>query len=84
MSEAASLSLQTTVQEDKTDYTITLHSASVAPFVWLDVENIPGRFSSNGFLMASRKVTVSFNPWRPTSVAELSKSLSVTSLRDVY
>uniref|UniRef100_A0A3Q1J3Y4 Beta-mannosidase n=1 Tax=Anabas testudineus TaxID=64144 RepID=A0A3Q1J3Y4_ANATE len=72
------------VHEYKTDYTITLHSAAVAPFVWLDVGNIPGRFSSNGFLMVSRNVTVSFNPWRPTSVAELSKSLTITSLRDVY
>uniref|UniRef100_A0A8C4NSR8 Beta-mannosidase n=1 Tax=Dicentrarchus labrax TaxID=13489 RepID=A0A8C4NSR8_DICLA len=72
------------VQEDKTGYTVTLHSASVAPFVWLDVGNIPGRFSSNGFLMASRNRTVSFTAWRPTSVAELSRSLTVTSLRDVY
>uniref|UniRef100_A0A8C4NSL6 Beta-mannosidase n=1 Tax=Dicentrarchus labrax TaxID=13489 RepID=A0A8C4NSL6_DICLA len=67
-----------------TGYTVTLHSASVAPFVWLDVGNIPGRFSSNGFLMASRNRTVSFTAWRPTSVAELSRSLTVTSLRDVY
>uniref|UniRef100_A0A3Q3KHT1 Beta-mannosidase n=1 Tax=Mastacembelus armatus TaxID=205130 RepID=A0A3Q3KHT1_9TELE len=66
------------------DYTVTLHSASVAPFVWLDVGNIPGRFSSNGFLMVSRNMTVSFNAWRPTSVAELSKYLTITSLRDVY
>lgn len=84
MTDTVSLSLQAKVHEDKTDYTITLHSAAVAPFVWLDVGNIPGRFSSNGFLMVSRNVTVSFNPWRPTSVAELSKSLTITSLRDVY
>nr|XP_046269073.1 beta-mannosidase isoform X2 [Scatophagus argus] len=72
------------VQEDKTGYAITLRSASVAPFVWLDVGNIPGRFSSNGFLMVSRNRTVSFNAWRPTSVAELSTSLTITSLVDVY
>lgn len=84
MTDTVTLSLQATVQEDKSNYTITLHSASIAPFVWLDVGNIPGRFSSNGFLMVSGRVTVSFKPWRPTSVAELSDSLSVTSLRDVY
>ncbi|XP_039993181.1 beta-mannosidase [Xiphias gladius] len=72
------------VQEDKTGFTVTLHSASVAPFVWLDVGDVPGRFSSNGFLMVSRNVTVGFNAWRPTSVAELSRSLAVTSLTDVY
>lgn len=81
---AVCVSLQAKVQEDKTGYTVSLHSSSVAPFVWLDVGNIPGRFSSNGFLMVSRNRTVSFNAWRPTSVAELSGSLTVTSLRDVY
>nr|XP_020515476.1 beta-mannosidase [Labrus bergylta] len=74
------------VEEDETggSYSVTLHSDSVAPFVWLDVGNVPGRFTSNGFLMVTRSTTVSFTAWRPTSVAELSRSLSVTSLRDVY
>ncbi|KAF3845161.1 hypothetical protein F7725_008324 [Dissostichus mawsoni] len=72
------------VQEDKSLLTITLHSFAVAPFVWLDVGNIPGRFSSNGFLMLSANTTVSFNAWRPTSAAELSKVLTITSLADVY
>lgn len=72
------------VQEDKTGYTVTLQSDAIAPFVWLDVGNVPGRFSSNGFLMLSRNRTVDFNPWSPTSVAELSASLTVTSLRDIY
>ncbi|XP_054470134.1 beta-mannosidase [Anoplopoma fimbria] len=72
------------VQEDKAGYSVTLHSASVALFVWLDVGNVPGRFSSNGFLMVSRNRAVSFNAWRDTSVAELSTALTITSLRDVY
>uniref|UniRef100_A0A3P8NCU1 Beta-mannosidase n=1 Tax=Astatotilapia calliptera TaxID=8154 RepID=A0A3P8NCU1_ASTCA len=67
-----------------TCFSVTLHSDSVAPFVWLDVGNIPGRFSSNGFLMVSRNRTVDFNAWRPTSVAELTASLTITSLRDIY
>uniref|UniRef100_A0AAX7UEP9 Beta-mannosidase n=1 Tax=Astatotilapia calliptera TaxID=8154 RepID=A0AAX7UEP9_ASTCA len=72
------------VEEKKTCFSVTLHSDSVAPFVWLDVGNIPGRFSSNGFLMVSRNRTVDFNAWRPTSVAELTASLTITSLRDIY
>lgn len=72
------------VQEDKSGFTVTLQSAAVAPFVWLDVGNIPGRFSSNGFLMVTRNATISFDAWHPTSVAELSRSLTVTSLMDVY
>ncbi|XP_068195746.1 beta-mannosidase isoform X2 [Antennarius striatus] len=72
------------VQEDGAGYTITLHSAAVAAFVWLDVGDVPGRFSSNGFLMVSRNTTAVFDAWRPTSVTELSRSLTVTSLRDIY
>ncbi|KAL3968559.1 perforin 1 [Sarotherodon galilaeus] len=72
------------VEEKKTCFSVTLHSDSVAPFVWLDVGNIPGRFSSNGFLMVSRNRTVDFTAWRPTSVAELTASLTITSLRDIY
>lgn len=72
------------VQEDESGFSVTLRSDAVAPFVWLDVGNIPGRFSSNGFLMVTADRTVGFTPWRPTSVSELSTSLTVTSLRDIY
>lgn len=72
------------VQEDETGYSVTLHSTSVASFVWLDVGNVPGRFGSNGFLMVTRNRTVSFTAWHSTSVSELSASLSIMTLRDVY
>ncbi|XP_076002860.1 beta-mannosidase [Genypterus blacodes] len=72
------------VQEGQLGFTVTLHSASVAPFVWLDMGDVPGRFSSNGFLMVSRNRTVTFTAWRPVSATELSRSLTVTSLTDVY
>lgn len=73
-----------TVQEAETGLTVTLRSASVAPFVWLDAGDVAGRFSANGFLMVSRNATVAFTAWRPTGAAELSRSLTVTSLADVY
>lgn len=75
---------QVEVREDETRYLLSLRSAAVAPFVWLDVGGIPGRFSSNGFLMVSRNMTVTFHAWQPTSVSELSRALSVKSLRDLY
>lgn len=65
-------------------YAVTLHSAAVAAFVWLDVGSVPGRFDSNGFLLVERNRTLTFSAWRPTSMAELTASLKVTSLRDVY
>ncbi|XP_075905667.1 beta-mannosidase [Nelusetta ayraudi] len=64
--------------------TVTLHSAAVAAFVWLDVGSVPGRFDSNGFLLVERNRTLAFSAWRSTSVAELTASIKVTSLRDVY
>ncbi|KAM8916124.1 beta-mannosidase isoform 3-T4 [Spinachia spinachia] len=63
---------------------VALRSASVAAFVWLDAGDVPGRFSSNGFLMVTRNRTVVFHAGRHTGAAELAGSLVVTSLRDVY
>lgn len=61
-----------------------LKTSAVAPFVWLDVGSIPGRFSDNGFLMTEKTRTVLFHPWKPTSKSELEQSFHVTSLRDIY
>uniref|UniRef100_A0A1A8PYS6 Mannosidase, beta A, lysosomal n=1 Tax=Nothobranchius rachovii TaxID=451742 RepID=A0A1A8PYS6_9TELE len=72
------------VQEDESGFAVTLLSDAVAPFVWLDVGGVPGRFSSNGFLMVSGNRTVRFDAWRPSSVTELSRSLTITTLTDVY
>ncbi|XP_029585172.1 beta-mannosidase-like [Salmo trutta] len=73
------------VQQDETGrYTVALKSSAVAAFVWLDVGDVPGRFSTNGFLMTTRNRTVTFNPWGPTSTQQITLALTVTSLRDVY
>lgn len=72
------------VWEDREAFSVFLQSDAIAPFVWLDVGTVPGRFSSNGFLLVSSNITVSFYPWRPTNITELSQSLTVTSLRGVY
>ncbi|XP_061843640.1 beta-mannosidase [Nerophis lumbriciformis] len=72
------------VQEFSEGLLVQLHSSAIAPFVWLDAGSLPGRFSSNGFLMLSRDRPVVFLPGRPTSVAELATSLTITSLSDVY
>lgn len=61
-----------------------LETSAVAPFVWLDVGSIPGRFSDNGFLMTEKKRTILFYPWKLTSKSELEQSLHVTSLTDIY
>ncbi|KAF5926646.1 hypothetical protein HPG69_001275 [Diceros bicornis minor] len=65
-------------------FVFDLETSAVAPFVWLDVGSIPGRFSDNGFLMTEKTRAVVFHPWKPTSKRELEQSLQVTSLTDIY
>lgn len=66
------------------NYAVTLHSSFPAVYVWLDVDDVPGHFNINGFLMLSPSRTVIFGAWRPTTVEEITAKLHVTSLRDVY
>uniref|UniRef100_A0A8C1P6P8 Beta-mannosidase n=1 Tax=Cyprinus carpio TaxID=7962 RepID=A0A8C1P6P8_CYPCA len=66
------------------NFFVTLHCSFPAVYVWLDVDNIPGHFDVNGFLMLSKKSTVIFGAWRPTTAEEITSNLHITSLRDVY
>uniref|UniRef100_A0A669QB31 Beta-mannosidase n=1 Tax=Phasianus colchicus TaxID=9054 RepID=A0A669QB31_PHACC len=75
--------LSATVSQQDDVYIFDLQTTAIAPFVTLDVGNIKGRFSDNGFLMLERKKVVIFYPWEPTSVEELEKSFTLTSLMDV-
>ncbi|XP_036046975.1 beta-mannosidase isoform X2 [Onychomys torridus] len=65
-------------------FVFDLKTSAIAPFVWLDVGSIPGRFSDNGFLMIEKMRSVLFYPWKLTSKSELQQALSVTSLTDIY
>ncbi|XP_057716107.1 beta-mannosidase isoform X3 [Corythoichthys intestinalis] len=72
------------VRENETELLVDVESQAIAPFVWLDVGDVEGRFGSNGFLMLSRKKTVAFHARRNTSVTQLSRALTVISLSDLY
>lgn len=84
MSDVAPPPVQAVVQQDREGFVVTLRSLAVAPYVWLDVGAILGRFSSNGFLMVTRETVVHFFPWEPTSAADLARALVITTLRDLY
>lgn len=73
-----------TISQQGDTFVFYLKTSAVAPFVWLDVGSIPGRFSDNGFLMTEKTRTVFFYPWKPTSQSELEQSFHVTSLADTY
>uniref|UniRef100_A0A8C9VF12 beta-mannosidase n=1 Tax=Scleropages formosus TaxID=113540 RepID=A0A8C9VF12_SCLFO len=87
LSEAQGLQkprITTQVQQDGDAFAVTIRTSAVAPFLWLDVGDVPGRFDSNGFLMVSESRSARFYPWAPTSAAEVSRALRVTTLRDLY
>lgn len=65
-------------------YVFTLISTYPVPFVWLDVGNIAGRFSDNGFLLTEYKTAIYFYAWKPTTAADLEKTLHIITLRDIY
>ncbi|KAM4708161.1 beta-mannosidase isoform 2-T2 [Discoglossus pictus] len=73
-----------TISQENKIFAFKLVTQAVAPFVWLDVWDIPGRFSDNGFLMTDEVKIVAFYPWSSTTVDELSKVVTVTTLRDIY
>ncbi|XP_051945755.1 beta-mannosidase [Xyrauchen texanus] len=75
-----------TVKESITvqSFAVTLHCSFPAMYVWLDVDDVPGHFYTNGFLMLSKKSTIIFESWTPITAEELAAKLHVTSLRDVY
>ncbi|XP_077093434.1 beta-mannosidase isoform X2 [Siphateles boraxobius] len=66
------------------NFVVTLYCSFPAVYVWLDIDDIPGEFNVNGFLMLSKNSTVTFVAWRPTTAKEITANLHITSLRDVY
>ncbi|XP_069486792.1 beta-mannosidase [Ambystoma mexicanum] len=66
------------------NYDVVLKTTAIAPYVWLDVGDISGRFSDNGFLMTEKQQVVVFYPWKPTSASALNQTLSITTLMDIY
>lgn len=75
---------QAIISQQNDTFVFDLETSAVAPFVWLDVGSIPGRFSDNGFLMTEKTRTIIFYPWSRTSKSELEQSFHVTSLTDIY
>lgn len=78
------LCIQFTADDTGKRIMVNLYCSSPALFVWLDVDDIPGVFDANGFLMISEKYTVYFTKWGTTTVQEFTTKLRITSLRDIY
>lgn len=63
-------------------FNISLATNAIAPFVWLEVDNTPGRFSDNGFIIVHKVMNVLFYSSKNILVADIIKNLSITSVKD--
>ena len=66
------------------EFTISIATNAIAPFVWLEAYGVKGRFSDNGFLMIKTNMTLTFFAWQSTDIPTLKGSLTIKSLMDVY
>ncbi|XP_025081545.1 beta-mannosidase-like isoform X2 [Pomacea canaliculata] len=82
--QKAQIAITDVTQVSEHEFTITLASNSIAPFVWLEAGDTMGRFSDNGFLMMQPKVSVQFYAWQDVDLHSLRSALSVKSVMDIY
>ena len=64
-------------------FKITLESDAIALFVLLDVKNMRGHFSDNGFLIVTRKKTVTFHSEDSIPPSELKTRITIKSLGNI-
>ncbi|KAK6181469.1 hypothetical protein SNE40_009313 [Patella caerulea] len=70
--------------QSQTQFTVTLATNNIAPFVWINAYKISGRFSDNGFLMKDPLLSLTFTSWQPIDLVTFKKSLTVKSFMDIY
>ncbi|XP_076456122.1 LOW QUALITY PROTEIN: beta-mannosidase-like [Babylonia areolata] len=80
----ADVSITGLTQDSDRQFTVTVSTNAIAPFVWLESAGIMGRFSDNGFLLLRPTTTVKFFAWQDVDYASLHAALTVMSLTDVY
>lgn len=66
------------------DFKIVLSTDNIALFVWLEVGNIRGRFSENGFHMFVKKKEIIFHAHETTTVELLQNNIKLTHISDIY
>lgn len=61
-----------------------LSTDNIALFVWLEVGNIRGRFSENGFHMFEQEKEIVFHAYEAITPELLRSDIKLTSLSDIY
>ncbi|KAJ9591465.1 hypothetical protein L9F63_002071 [Diploptera punctata] len=65
-------------------FEIELKTDKIALFVWLEAYNIPGHFSSNGFLMVKPNISITFVTKYNVDINKLHEAITIFSLGDYY
>ena len=60
-----------------------LKTDAVTAFVWLDVSNIPGYFSKNGFLLITPEIEITFYSPHPVGVTAFKNALKIKALQNI-
>ncbi|XP_015586922.1 beta-mannosidase isoform X2 [Cephus cinctus] len=66
------------------DYRVSLRSEKIALFVWIDVKQICGRFSENGFHVLRGEKNITFHAKEAVTDDQLSNDITVVSLSQIY
>lgn len=75
--------LQITAGQDNKHLHVMLKTDAVTAFVWLDVPNIPGHFSQNGFLLVTPEITITFYSYHPVGVTVFKDALEIKALQRI-
>jgi len=66
------------------DFKIILSTDNITLFVWLEVSNIRGRFSENGFHIFVKKKEIIFHAYEATTIELLQSNIKLTHISDIY
>ena len=69
---------------DETTYKVSVKANAIAPFVWLNMKGVSGRFSDNGFHMITATREVYYHTWEKTTLDKVKAGLEYRSLMDMY
>lgn len=65
-------------------FKIVLSTNNIALFVWLEVGNIRGRFSENGFHMFAKEKIIIFHAYEAITVDLLRNNIKLTHISNIY
>jgi beta-mannosidase len=83
--EVATITVKSvTPGKEANTFEITIETNRVALFVWLEVNDVPGEFSDNGFLLVTRTRKVEFNAKKEVTSEQLKNNITIVSLADTY